>query len=109
MITLQEHLDALDRMVTQGTSVPELRSQIAFITREVAALEARHVSAEDSIAELETTKTAFDAQLAEMKSDFEGKIAQMKARDKKELGDWMTQNAAKQAEFRKRHTLDHSA
>jgi hypothetical protein len=42
MISLQEHIDALDKMVVNHASVPEIRSQIAFIGREVAALEARY-------------------------------------------------------------------
>lgn len=56
MPTLQESIDALDRMVTQGTSVPELRSQIAFIAREVAALEAEYVGALDDNAKLQTSQ-----------------------------------------------------
>lgn len=40
MKTLQEHLDDLDRMVDTGAGKPDTRSQIAFIAREVAALEA---------------------------------------------------------------------
>jgi hypothetical protein len=41
MRTLQEHLDDLDRMVDSGSAPKhEIRSQIAFIGREVTALEA---------------------------------------------------------------------
>jgi hypothetical protein len=109
MITLQEHLDALDRMVTQGTSVPELRSQIAFIAREVSALEIAHMSTVDDIVELQATKAAFDKQFADIKVEFEGKISAMKARDKKELGDWLAQKAEEQAQFRKSYTLNHKA
>ena len=39
MRTLQEHLDDLDRMVDNGADKPKVRSQVAFIGREVAALE----------------------------------------------------------------------
>jgi hypothetical protein len=44
-----------------------------------------------------------------MQAEFEGKVAGMKARDKQEMGDWLAQKAAQQAQFRKSHTLDHSA
>lgn len=40
MRTLQEHIDDLDRMVDTGTAVHKIRSQIAFIAREVAVLQA---------------------------------------------------------------------
>jgi hypothetical protein len=53
MTTLQEHIDALDRMVEQGTSVSKLRSQIAFIGREVAALEADYSSLGQAHAKLQ--------------------------------------------------------
>jgi hypothetical protein len=65
MITLQEHIDALDRMVTNGTSVPELRSQIAFIGREVAALETRYMSAVDDNAQLRELQAKFQQEQAE--------------------------------------------
>lgn len=39
-MTLTEHIDALDKMVAGHASTAEIRSQIAFIGREVAALEA---------------------------------------------------------------------
>src|ERR1700722_18980426 len=38
-MTLTEHIESLDGMVTNRAAVPEIRSQIAFIGREVAALE----------------------------------------------------------------------
>ena len=40
MTTLMQHIDQLDNMVTNHASTPELRSQIAFIGREVSALQA---------------------------------------------------------------------
>jgi hypothetical protein len=57
MTTLQEHIDALDRMVEQGTSVPKLRSQIAFIGREVAAFEADYSSLGQAHADLQKAHT----------------------------------------------------
>ena len=51
MKTITEHLDDLDRMVDAGnTPKHELRSQIAFIGREVAALEANHHAAIEAAA-----------------------------------------------------------
>ena len=44
IMTLSEHIDALDQMVTLGATVPQLRSQIAFIGREVATLEAENAN-----------------------------------------------------------------
>jgi len=40
MRTLLEHIDDLDRLVDNGADKPKIRSQIAFIGREVAALQA---------------------------------------------------------------------
>jgi len=41
MKTLQDHIDDLDRMVDSGSAPKhEIRSQIAFVGREVAALQA---------------------------------------------------------------------
>jgi hypothetical protein len=40
MMNIQEHIDALDKMVVDHASLPDIRSQIAFIAREVAALQA---------------------------------------------------------------------
>lgn len=41
-MSLLEHIDALDKMIVLGSSVPELRSQVAFIGREVAVLESEN-------------------------------------------------------------------
>lgn len=43
-MTLTEHIDALDKMIVLGSPQPELRSQIAFIEREVAVLEAENAN-----------------------------------------------------------------
>jgi chromosome segregation ATPase len=40
MTCLGQHIDDLDRMIDGNASKPDLRSQLAFIGREVAALEA---------------------------------------------------------------------
>jgi hypothetical protein len=53
MRTLQEHLDDLDRMVDSGTSVAKIRSQIAFIGREVAALQADYANLADNHVKLQ--------------------------------------------------------
>lgn len=42
MKSIGEHLDELDRMVEQGGTTDKIPSQIAFIEREVAALQASH-------------------------------------------------------------------
>ena len=52
MQTIQEHLDDLDRMVDAGARKPEIRSQIAFIAREVAVLETELASEKESNAEI---------------------------------------------------------
>jgi hypothetical protein len=109
MITLQEHLNELDRMVTNHASVAEIRSQASFIAREVAVLEADYASLAETHAKLRATNADFDKQFSDMKAEFERKILEMKARDKQELSNWLTQKAKDQAEFRKRHTLNHNS
>ena len=44
MPTIHESLDALDNMVTNHASTSEIRSQLAYIVREVAALQAELMS-----------------------------------------------------------------
>ena len=44
MKSLIEHIDDLDRMVDSDASKPAVRSQIAFVGREVAALQADYAS-----------------------------------------------------------------
>jgi hypothetical protein len=43
-MTLTEQIDALDKMVADHATTAEIRSQIAFIGREVAALEADYTN-----------------------------------------------------------------
>jgi len=65
MRTLQEHIDDLDRMVDSGTSVAKIRSQIAFIGREVAALQADYAGLAQAHAEF---KQAAQKQIANAKA-----------------------------------------
>jgi hypothetical protein len=53
MQTLQQHLDDLDRLVTNHATQPEIRSQLAFISREVAALETNYVNLLEAHASLQ--------------------------------------------------------
>lgn len=99
MITLQEHIDALDRMVANGTSVPELRSQVAFIGREVAALEARYVSAVDHNTQLREAQSEFER-------SFDERILALQERDKEGLRKVFREHSQKMAEIRKRYTLE---
>ena len=64
MRTLQEHVDDLDRMV-DGGNVPkhEIRSQIAFIGREVAALQADYARLAEAHEELQESQLARIRQL----------------------------------------------
>ena len=65
MPSLPESLDALDRMVTNHAATPEIRSQIAYITREVATLEAEFVGTVRGHAQLLESHTKLQqAQLA---------------------------------------------
>lgn len=54
MKTLTEHIDDLDRMVDSGSAPKhEIRSQIAFIGREVTALQADNLRLADAHAKLQ--------------------------------------------------------
>jgi exonuclease VII small subunit len=57
MRTLSEHIDDLDRMVDGGAAKAEIRSQIAFIGREVAALEAENAQLIEAHAQLQEAHT----------------------------------------------------
>jgi hypothetical protein len=63
--TLQEHIDDLDRMVDSGTGVPKVRSQIAFIAREVACLEAAYAQLADAHTKLERRHETLKNAMAE--------------------------------------------
>jgi regulator of replication initiation timing len=68
MRTLQEHLDDLDRMVDNGSAPKhEIRSQIAFIGREVTALQAENTRLVEAHAKLQTEKEKVDTELAALK------------------------------------------
>jgi hypothetical protein len=54
-MTLTEHIDALDKMVADHASTAEIRSQIAFIGREVAALEADYTNLAENNAKLQAS------------------------------------------------------
>jgi hypothetical protein len=65
MRTLDEHIDDLDRLVDGDAPKSNVRSQIAFIAREVAALEANyarlaeaHTKLQEAHSELEAQQTA---------------------------------------------------
>lgn len=64
-MTLQEHIDALDGMVENGADKPKIRSQIAFVGREVAALEADYARAIDDNAKLREAQTQLEKTHAE--------------------------------------------
>ena len=69
MKTITEHLDDLDRMVDAGnTPKHELRSQIAFIQREVAALEHDYAGAVDTATKLQEKQAKAD-KLAVQRND----------------------------------------
>jgi uncharacterized protein (DUF3084 family) len=97
MPTLQESIDQLDRMIDTGADIPKTRSQLAFIGREVSALEADYSSLAQSHSQLQQTHT-----------ELVSKINEMKERDKKELSDWMTQRAKEHSEVLRSKRLNHN-
>ncbi len=96
MITLT--LTHLIGWLLQAHPVPELRSQIAFIAREVAALEADYMRAID-----------YNMKLREAQNQTDAAAAQTKAEERRKMDDWFAQKAKQQADFRKRHTLNYNA
>lgn len=72
----------------------EIRSQIAFIAREVAALEADYEELGKAHTNLQEAKAEVDRQLSDTK-----------ARDEKAMDDSLTQKLKQTAESRRRRTL----
>jgi hypothetical protein len=70
-MTLSEHIDALDQMVVTWSPLPQIRSQIAFIGREVAVLEAENLRL-----------VAMDAALNQEMATVKQEIAKFKAANK---------------------------
>ncbi len=68
MKTLQDHLDDLDRMVDTGHATKDaVRSQIAFIGREIAALQADYARLAQTLAKLQEAHTKLqEAQAREL-------------------------------------------
>lgn len=64
MPTLQESIDTLDHMVTNHASTPEIRSQIAYVARETATLEAQYMSAVRSSEQMIQELAAQDQKMA---------------------------------------------
>jgi hypothetical protein len=93
MKTLLEHLDDLDRMIEAGnTPTDKLRSQLAFIGREIAALQTDYASLHDAHAELH--------------AGLEERISKLQEKDKRELRQWFDEQAKKNAALRKSYTLE---
>jgi len=95
MITLQDDIQNLDRMVDGDTPKDKIRSQIRLIAREVAALEADYAG-------LAQAHQEFCA-------GFEERILKLQERDKREMRQWFDEQHKKAAEIRKRHTLNYDA
>jgi predicted nuclease with TOPRIM domain len=65
MRTLQEYIGDLEEMVNNGTAPKhEVRSQIAFISREVAALEAEYCSLNTAYTKLQEAHSILEAKQA---------------------------------------------
>jgi predicted nucleic acid-binding Zn-ribbon protein len=76
MKTITEHLDDLDRMVDAGnTPKHELRSQVAFIQREVAALQEDYLRLAEAHTQLQNAsakqKVDADAKYDELHAEHE--------------------------------------
>jgi signal recognition particle subunit SEC65 len=95
MITLKDDIENLDRMVDGDTPKDKIRSQIRLIAREVAVLEADYATLAQAHQELH--------------AGLEEKIAKLQERDKQALRQWFREQAQKQAEFMKRHSLTYDA
>jgi hypothetical protein len=95
MITLQDDIQNLDRMVDGDTPKDKIRSQIRLISGEVAALEADY--------------TALAQAHQDFCSGFEERIAKLQERDKQLMRAYFDEQAKKAAEIRKRHALDYNA
>ena len=92
MKTLQEHLDDLDRMVDSGLPPKhEIRSQISFIGREVAALEDRYARLADAHTKLQDAHKQFNKEQAEQFDAF------------------LKREVDKEAKLRKKHSLNYDA
>jgi hypothetical protein len=85
MRTLQEHIDDLDRMVDSGTAIPKIRNQIAFIGREVAALQADYASLAEAHTKLQDEHPKAIAALKEAHHQEIAKITASNAKPKDEL------------------------
>ena len=69
MRTIQEHIDDLDRMVDNGNAPKhEVRSQIAFIGKQVAALEADYACLAEEHKKLQKAHSILNAQHTELKT-----------------------------------------
>jgi hypothetical protein len=98
MKTLQEDIDDLDRLVDGNAQKDAIRSQIRLISREVAALQTDYSSLAESHSNLKEEHSALQQGLENLKE-----------RDRRELDDWLQQQADAYTQAIKRHTLDHRA
>lgn len=107
-MSMIDQFQKLDDLIIEHTQPPVrtvLRNQLALTREQIEAYQAssdrqdQTLSAQaETIAELQKAKTEVDRQLDEMK-----------ARDKRKLDDWFREQAQKQAEIGKRHTLNYNA
>lgn len=70
MSNIQKDIDDLDRMIDTDAAKDAIRSQVRFIAREVAALEADYLSLAEQHAALQESQSAPAAELAHIRGLF---------------------------------------
>jgi predicted nuclease with TOPRIM domain len=76
MKTLTEHLDDLDKMVDGRADIDKIRSQIAFIAREAAALEADYTRLAQDHAQVNEAHAKLEKEHSDLKDTQARKAAQ---------------------------------
>ena len=67
-MTFADHIDELDRMIVNGSPVDMIRSQVAFIGREIDALEVRYAALQQEHADLAVQHSSLANEHANLKA-----------------------------------------
>ena len=67
MKTLQQHIDDLDRMVDTNAAKPDIRHQISFIAKEIAAFEAEFAALQQAVLHLHHDHTTLQSEHSKLK------------------------------------------
>lgn len=118
-MTVSESIIAIKKLLSELSKLTKGRESATFIQQiqthqqviEAAYLEAEHKALDyhREAVRVESESRTRDDEMKLLKAQIQELEAKLKKLNSQALTEWMTQKAAQQAEFRKRHTMNYDA